>query len=104
MIGTGGTVTTAAAIDQSLARFSIEKVNHYPLTRQRLAEMLERLRALPLAERRKVPGLPPKRADIIVAGLAMYVVAMELAGVGKLTVSTRGLRFGLLAERCGLLT
>jgi len=104
MIGTGGTVTTAAAIEQSLARFSIEKVNHYPLTRQRLAEMLERLRALPLAERRKVPGLPPKRADIIVAGLAMYVVAMELAGVGKLTVSTRGLRFGLLAERCGLLT
>ncbi|MBI5688365.1 MAG: Ppx/GppA family phosphatase [Verrucomicrobia bacterium] len=103
MIGTGGTVTTAAAIDQSLARFSIEKVNRYSLTRQRLAGMLERLRRLPLVERRKVPGLPPKRADIIVAGLAIYVVAMELAGIERLTVSTRGLRFGLLAERCGLL-
>ncbi len=103
MIGTGGTVTTAAAIDQSLSRFSIEKVNRYSLTQQRLAEMLERLRTLPLAERRQVPGLPPKRADIIVAGLAMYVVAMELAGIEQLTVSTRGLRFGLLAERCGLL-
>ncbi|MCX6910692.1 MAG: Ppx/GppA phosphatase family protein [Verrucomicrobia bacterium] len=103
MVGTGGTVTTAAAVDQSLARFSIEKVNHYPLTRQRLAEMLERLRRLPLAERRNVPGLPPKRADIIIAGLAMYVVAMELAGIERLTVSTGGLRFGLLAERCGLL-
>ena len=104
MVGTGGTVTTAAAIDQSLARFSIEKVNRYSLTRQRLTEMLERLRALPLAKRRQVPGLPPERADIIVAGLAMYVVAMELAGIERLTVSTRGLRFGVLAEMCGLLT
>ena len=103
MVGTGGTVTTAAAVDQSLAQFSIEKVNRYPLTRQRLAEILERLRVQPLAERQRVPGLPPKRADIIVAGLAMYVVAMELAGIGALTVSTRGLRFGLLAETCGLL-
>ena len=40
---------------------------------------------------------------IIVAGLAVYIVAMELAGIGELTVSTRGLRFGLLAETCGLL-
>jgi len=103
MVGTGGTVTTTAAIDQSLARFSIEKVNRYSLTRQRLTEMLERLRSLPLAERRNVSGLPPKRADIIVAGLVMYVVAMELASIDRLTVSTRGLRFGLLAERCGLL-
>lgn len=102
MIGTGGTVTTAAAIEQSLTKFSIEKVNCYPLSRERLAEILERLRCLPLAERRQVPGLPPKRADIIVAGLAMYVVAMELAGIEQLTVSTRGLRFGLLAERHGL--
>lgn len=103
MIGTGGTVTTAAAIDQSLAKFSIEKINRHPLARQRLTAMLERLRRLPLAERRNVPGLPPKRADIIIAGLAIYVTAMELAGIEQLTVSTRGLRFGLLAERCGLL-
>ena len=103
MVGTGGTVTTAAAMNQVLAHFSIEKVNRYPLTRRRLVEMLERLRALSLAERQRVPGLPPKRADIIVAGLAVYVVAMELAGIGELTVSTRGLRFGLLAETCGLL-
>jgi exopolyphosphatase/guanosine-5'-triphosphate,3'-diphosphate pyrophosphatase len=103
MIGTGGTVTTAAAVDQSLASFSIEKVDRYPLTRSRLTAMLERLRSLPLAERRHVPGLPPKRADIIVAGLATYVMAMELTGIERLTVSTRGLRFGLLAERIGLL-
>ncbi len=104
MIGTGGTITTAAAVDQSLTQFSIEKIQGHPLTRQRLAEILERLRVLPLAERRQVPGLPPKRADIIVAGLAMYVVAMELAGIDALSVSTRGLRSGLLAETCGWLT
>ncbi|MCX7825405.1 MAG: Ppx/GppA family phosphatase [Verrucomicrobiae bacterium] len=103
MIGTGGTITTAAAVDQALTSFSIEKVDHYALSAQRLWQMLERLRRMPLAERQRVPGLPPKRADIIVAGLAMFVTAMRLAGIPEITVSTRGLRFGLLAEMCGLL-
>jgi len=103
MIGTGGTITTAAAIDQALTQFSVEKVDHYPLSGHRLSQMLERLRRMPLAERRRVPGLPPKRADIIVAGIAMFVTAMRLADIEDITVSTRGLRFGLLAETLGLL-
>jgi exopolyphosphatase/guanosine-5'-triphosphate,3'-diphosphate pyrophosphatase len=103
MIGTGGTITTAAAIDQALTQFSVEKVDHYLLSEHRLSHMLEQLRRMPLVQRRLVPGLPPKRADIIVAGIAMFVTAMRLAGIPKITVSTRGLRFGLLAETCGLL-
>jgi exopolyphosphatase/guanosine-5'-triphosphate,3'-diphosphate pyrophosphatase len=54
------------------------------------------LHALPLDERRKVAGLPPERADIIVAGGLVFVVAMELLGAYELTVSVRGLRHGAL--------
>lgn len=97
MLGTGGTSTTAAAMDLRLAKFSIEAISKHVLSRERLETMLDQLRRLTLAERRQLPGLPAARADIIVAGVAAFVVAMRLARQPSLTVSTRGLRFGLLA-------
>jgi exopolyphosphatase/pppGpp-phosphohydrolase len=43
-----------------------------------------------------VAGLPADRADIIVAGGAVFLVAMELLGADELTVSVRNLRYGAL--------
>jgi exopolyphosphatase/guanosine-5'-triphosphate,3'-diphosphate pyrophosphatase len=63
-----------------------------------LRTLVERLRALPLTERKKVPGLSPERADIIVAGGAVFLVAMEVLGANELTVSVRNLRYGALVE------
>ena len=54
----------------------------------------ERLWSLPLAERRKITGLPANRADVILPGVAIYSVLMEEFGFSELCVSTRGLRFG----------
>jgi exopolyphosphatase/guanosine-5'-triphosphate,3'-diphosphate pyrophosphatase len=98
MLGTGGTITTAAAMDLRLAKFSVEAISNHPLSLSRLETMLGQLRGMTLAERRQLPGLPAARADIIIAGVAAFVVAMELARQPSLTVSTRGLRFGLLAR------
>ena len=39
------------------------------------------------------PGLPPKRADVILFGAAIYEAVMESFGIATLRVSTRGLRF-----------
>ncbi len=97
MLGTGGAITTAAAMDLRLAKFSVEAISNHTLSRERLEEMLDQLRGMTLAERRQLPGLPAARADIIVAGVAAFVMAMRLARQPSLTVSTRGLRFGLLA-------
>jgi exopolyphosphatase/guanosine-5'-triphosphate,3'-diphosphate pyrophosphatase len=58
--------------------------------------LVARLNALALPERKKVPGLPPERADIIVAGGAVFLVAMELLAAAELAVSTRNLRYGAL--------
>jgi exopolyphosphatase/guanosine-5'-triphosphate,3'-diphosphate pyrophosphatase len=56
------------------------------------------LRSLTLEERRKVPGLNPARADIIIGGAAVLEVLMEDTGARVLQVSSRGLREGLLAD------
>jgi exopolyphosphatase/guanosine-5'-triphosphate,3'-diphosphate pyrophosphatase len=56
------------------------------------------LAALPLEERRKVPGLQPERADIILAGAAILDAFMQELGVLEIHVSERGLREGLLVD------
>jgi exopolyphosphatase/guanosine-5'-triphosphate,3'-diphosphate pyrophosphatase len=89
MIGTGGTITT-------LARVESGTVDHATISQERLHALIGRLEAMPLAERKNVPGLPPERADIIVAGGAVFLIAMELLDVRELTVSVRNLRYGAL--------
>jgi len=91
MIGTGGTIVTLARIAQipeDHARLSLESVR----------ELVLELNALPLPQRKRVPGLPPERADIIVPGGAVFLFAMESLGAMELTVSVRALRFGALLE------
>jgi exopolyphosphatase/guanosine-5'-triphosphate,3'-diphosphate pyrophosphatase len=45
--------------------------------------------------------MEPKRADVIVAGAILVSTAMELGGFDVLTVSDRGVRWGLLHDRFG---
>ena len=61
--------------------------------------MVAQLNALSLTERQKIPGLPPDRADIIVAGGAVLMFAMEAVGTPVLTVSIRNLRYGALLKQ-----
>jgi exopolyphosphatase/guanosine-5'-triphosphate,3'-diphosphate pyrophosphatase len=45
--------------------------------------------------------MEPKRADVIVAGCAIVLEAMRQLGFDRLTVSDRGVRWGLLHDRFG---
>lgn len=53
---------------------------------------------LKLSERLKVPGMNPRRADIIIAGAAILDVLMEALNIPSITVSERALRHGLLLD------
>src|SRR5262249_22356565 len=70
-IAVAGTATSLAAIDLDLEPYDPERVHGHVLTRATVARQLERLGALPLAERRAVRGLHPDRAPTIVAGAAL---------------------------------
>jgi exopolyphosphatase/guanosine-5'-triphosphate,3'-diphosphate pyrophosphatase len=73
-----------------------DMVDHATISQEALIGLVQRLDAMPLAERKKASGLPPERADIIVAGGAVFLVAMEVLGAVELTVSVRNLRYGAL--------
>jgi len=52
-------------------------------------------------ERAALPGMEPKRADVILAGAIVVAEAMRATGFDALTVSDRGVRWGLLYDRVG---
>jgi exopolyphosphatase/guanosine-5'-triphosphate,3'-diphosphate pyrophosphatase len=101
LVGVAGTVTTLAAVRQKLAAYDAGRVHGAALSRDDVEALLRELSALPLAARAALPGMEPKRADVIVAGCAIVLEAMRALGYDRLTVSDRGVRWGLLYDRFG---
>ena len=89
-VGVAGTITTAAAIEADGA----PTVHRHRLRTESVTGILERLAALPLAERRKVAGLDPARAPVIVAGLVVLRTILERYGLDSIEVSERDLLHG----------
>lgn len=98
LVGTGGTTTILARIEKKLTHFTREEIDGTCLTHARVLEFMVHLWSLPLAERRKVPGLPGNRADVIIMGVAIYEAVMQHFHIDALHISTRGLRFGALLD------
>ena len=100
MIGTAGTVTTLAALDQRLPLYQPDLVQGYRLHRHRIERLLVSLGVLSLNERTSLPCLEPGRADVIVAGISICLVTLKLFGRDTITVSDCGLREGVLIDHC----
>jgi exopolyphosphatase/guanosine-5'-triphosphate,3'-diphosphate pyrophosphatase len=98
LVGVAGTVTTVAAIARGVDPYDASKIHGTVLELDEIAEVASRLAALPLAERVKLPGLSPKRADVIVAGARICLAVARSSGTGAVTVSDRGVRWGLAEE------
>ena len=98
LVGTAGTVTTLAALDLGLEHYDPERVQGHALSREAVHRLLERLGALPVAERAALPCLDPGRADLIIPGIAIVMATLEEVGLETLRVSDYGLREGLLVE------
>jgi exopolyphosphatase / guanosine-5'-triphosphate,3'-diphosphate pyrophosphatase len=93
-VGVAATITSLAALDLGLEQYDRERVHGHVLTRAGAAAQLERLAALPLEERRRVPALEPERAPVIVAGAAILLAILDVYGLGTIRVSERDLLDG----------
>lgn len=98
VIGVAGTVTTIAAMHAGLSEYDADRVHGSELPAQALARIGTEWPGLTRADRvAKVP-FAPKRADFLLAGATVLERVLFHAGHAHLTVSDRGLRFGVLAE------
>ncbi|MDD4932433.1 MAG: exopolyphosphatase [Methylacidiphilaceae bacterium] len=96
LIAVGGTATALAALVQELARFDVEKIHLFSVSADELQRILEELSRSELARLQALPGVPAKRADIFLPGVAVLFSTLAALGVDRLTVSVRGLRHGLV--------
>jgi exopolyphosphatase / guanosine-5'-triphosphate,3'-diphosphate pyrophosphatase len=90
-IGVAGTVVTAATISLEAET----SVHRHRLSADAVRQTMQRTAALPLEEREHVPGLDPRRAPVIVAGLVVLREILDRYGLAEIEVSERDLLDGV---------
>lgn len=96
VIGSGGTVTSIAAMILAGRKEGYGSAHGYEILRSDIVHLLAMLLRKSLKELRAVPGLSPDRADIIVAGVTVIDELLEFCQTNLLKVNERGIREGLI--------
>jgi len=98
MVGVAGTFTTLAAVSLALPEYRSDLVHGSELERTEVQRQIELFKTKTLEERKRIPGLEPKRADVILAGALLIDRIMERFQLERASVSDQGIRYGLLYE------
>jgi exopolyphosphatase/guanosine-5'-triphosphate,3'-diphosphate pyrophosphatase len=102
MFGSSGTIISLAEIAARRAHPLGElptSMRNYELTLADLEIVTQQLCKMTLDERRRMPGLSPERADIVIGGAAILQTVMEVVGAKSILISDRGLREGIVVDR-----
>ncbi|HWN95213.1 MAG TPA: hypothetical protein VNT99_09280 [Methylomirabilota bacterium] len=98
LIGTGGAATILARMEYALDKYRRDEIEGAVITLASVRNWMQKLWSMPLAERRTITGLPKKRADVILTGMAIYEAVLQECGFTELRASTRGLRFAAVMD------
>ena len=93
-IGVAGTITQLATVDLGLEREEPDLVHGHRLSTKAIQQLLERLAAMPVEEIRRVRGMHPDRAPVIVAGTVVVVETLRHFRLDGLEVSERDNLYG----------
>ena len=101
-VGSSGTLCDLARMVAARRDGAVpESINQFSFARDEFLGLHDRLMAMGAAERAKLPGLDPKRADQIPTGSTFLACAFELFGFERFTVSEWALREGIVLEAIG---
>jgi len=95
LVGVAGTVTSLLAVSRNVEPYDARRVHGARMELAELDEVVVRLGSMTTADRSKLPGLSPKRADVILAGALLVREVVRWSGARDLVVSDRGVRWGL---------
>jgi exopolyphosphatase / guanosine-5'-triphosphate,3'-diphosphate pyrophosphatase len=95
IVGVGGTVRTLATAAIRAAELERESVQGFLLTREALAALLDKLAALPPAERDRIPGIKRSRRELVLGGAVVLQTVLEATGAAGIEATRAGLREGI---------
>jgi exopolyphosphatase/guanosine-5'-triphosphate,3'-diphosphate pyrophosphatase len=96
LVGTGGTFTTLAAVDQDLEEYDRNLVNGFRLNLETIQGIYREMVSLDVEGRAALTGLEMGRADIIMTGTALAVGFLGHLGRSEVTVSDASILEGAL--------
>ncbi|MBN1327787.1 MAG: Ppx/GppA family phosphatase [Candidatus Cloacimonetes bacterium] len=99
LVGIGGTVTSMGAVMHKMVEYDPAIIQGSKMSITEVNSQLRLYQRNTIEERRQIPGLQPKRADVILAGAAIIKTIMEIFEVDSFVISDRGLRHGLMFDR-----
>lgn len=102
LVGVGGTLTNMGRVALQLPVGQQDaRLHGVCMSLETVEAQVEGYAARTVAERREIVGLDPARADIILGGAIILCQVLFKSALDSVTVSTRGLRWGLLYDRFG---
>lgn len=96
ILGVAGTITTLAAVDLDIPEFDREKIEGYTLSAEAVRRIFSELKNKSHEQILHYPQILPGRADVILAGIMIIMGIMEIAAIPSITVSVKGLRYGIM--------
>jgi exopolyphosphatase/guanosine-5'-triphosphate,3'-diphosphate pyrophosphatase len=98
LVGIAGTFTTLSAVERKLLRYAHAEVHGSRLTLSEVRRQVALFQNKTIEERKAIPGLDPRRADVMVAGSILIERIMAAFHSERVIVSDQGVRYGLLHE------
>ena len=98
VVGIGGGVTTMGAVKHRMVKYDPAVIQGSKLLKTDVEDQIAEYSKRTIEQRKVLPGLHPKRADVILAGACIIKVILDKLSVDELTISDRGLRHGLAFE------
>jgi len=98
VIGVGGTISTAAAVELGIAEYKRESLHHFELSSAAAEDVFRTLATENRDDRSWNPGLPAERVDTIVGGLCILVKVMRHFDLEHIMVSEADILDGVIAS------
>ncbi len=99
MTAIGGTATSIVALEKKLTVYDPQQVHGTVLSAEQVENWAEKLLRMSQEERLALPGMDPRRADILGGGAMLLAMIARYAGVRKLRVSEADNLEGYIALR-----
>ncbi|MDQ7064554.1 MAG: Ppx/GppA phosphatase family protein [candidate division KSB1 bacterium] len=97
-LGVAGTVTTLAAMLHKVEPYVANRIDGSRLPLAAVQALISEIAKRSIQERKRMIGLSPKRADVILAGALILEAVMQFVQRDSIIVSDRGLRYGMALE------
>ena len=98
MIGTAATAAAMVSVIHHVPRSERDTVDRMRVSVHQVRKFYQEISGKSLAERRKLPGIGPRRAEIIVSGCATFWRVMEALGTDALYYCAAGVREGIIVD------